>query len=143
MALRNCPECGKIFTFIRTNLCPECQQKDEDSFNVVRKFIAQNPGVNIAIVSEQTGISEDNILRYLKDGRLTSKHITQTMLKCELCGCAISSGRHCQACQDRITAGLKKVINEENARQIAEMNSKNSSQGPRMHTTETQRKRNS
>ena len=68
MKLRNCPQCGQVFTYIRTNLCPACQKLDEENYKVVRKYIAENPGVGIAEVSEKTGIAEEKILRYLKEG---------------------------------------------------------------------------
>ena len=45
MDLRNCPQCGKVFNFIRTNLCPECQEKDEQAFREIRKYITQHPGL--------------------------------------------------------------------------------------------------
>lgn len=141
MKLRNCPECGKVFTFIRTNLCPECQKKDEENFRIVRKFLLENPGALITEVSEKTGIGEEKILRYLKEGRFSVGTKIQVKLQCELCGAAINAGRYCLPCQEKLTAGLKKVIREQNEKVAAEAKKKQEpvpQKGrPRMHSAES------
>lgn len=138
MNLRNCPECGKVFTYIRTNLCPACQAKDEEDFRAVRKFIAENPGADILSVSESTGISETRIFRYLREGRIhTAGRQGGIKLECEVCGELISSGRYCKNCADKLSAGLKKSIMEENQKALEEMKQK----GPRMYTADHWEKR--
>lgn len=139
MKLRNCPECGQVFTYLRTNLCPACQKIDEENYKVVRKYIAENPGVGIAEVSEKTGIAEEKILRYLKEGRFSTEGMLQAKLQCELCGTAIKSGRYCAACQEKLTSGIKKVIREENDKAISELQKKKEEEykknSPRMHSS--------
>lgn len=138
MNLRNCPECGKVFTFIRTNLCPDCQKIDEEKYQTVRRYISEHPGVAIGEVSENTGIGEDKILRYLKQGRFSTEGMSHVNFECELCGAAINGGRYCAACQEKLTSGLKKVIHDENKKAIAELQKKREEEqknkGPRMHT---------
>lgn len=141
MNLRNCPECGKVFTYVRTNLCPECQKVDEENYKIVRKYIAEHPGVGITEVSENTGIAEEKILRYLKEGRFSTDKVLHTSLQCELCGAAINSGRFCASCQEKLTSGLKKVIQEENSKVLTEIKKKKEEElkksGPRMHIGES------
>ena len=136
MELRNCPECGKVFTYIRTNLCPACQQKDEEDFKTVRKFIAQHPGCDLVMVSEGTGVSEAKIIRYLREGRITANNTAGTNIKinCEVCGTLISSGRFCKDCSEKLVSGLKKSIQEENKKILEEMEKKKT--GVRMHTAD-------
>lgn len=133
MEMRNCPQCGKIFAYVRTNLCPACVQKDEDEFRKVRTFIAKNPGVDIVTVSEETGVDEEKIVRYLKEGRiLNSSPNTKINIECELCGVLIPQGRYCKACTEKLTSGLKKTIETENRKVKEEEALKRS--GPRMYT---------
>ncbi|MCR4441610.1 MAG: flagellar protein [Peptococcaceae bacterium] len=137
MEVRNCPECGRVFTFIRTNLCPECQKKDDEDFRVVRAFIARNPGAHVSTVSEQTGISEKKIFRFIKEGRIEAgADRVSGPLACEVCGIAIPAGRLCKTCSDKLSSGLKKSIMEENKKAREEMK-----KGPRMHTAELFEKR--
>lgn len=133
MEIRNCPECGKIFTYLRTNLCPACQQKDEDTFKTVRAFISRNPGVDIITVSQETGVSEEKIVRYLKEGRINRGVTTGTKLECEVCGVLIPDGRLCQACSDKLSSGLKRSIMEENKKVDEKQQDK---KGPRMYTAD-------
>ncbi|MDD2212769.1 MAG: MerR family transcriptional regulator [Clostridia bacterium] len=147
MELRNCSECGKIFNFLRTPLCPECQEKEEECFRVVRKYIAQHPGVSAIDVSKDTGIGEEKVLHFLKEGRLAAGAIKQIKLECELCGGFISGGRYCPSCQEKLTSGLKKVIQEENKKILEKRfnegsNEETKREGTRMHTAELWRKRN-
>ncbi len=138
MELRNCPECGKVFTYIRTNLCPACQQKDEEDFKLVRKFIAQNPGCDILAVSEGTGVSEAKIIRYMREGRITAgTNNVNLRINCEVCGALISGGRFCKECSEKLVAGLKKSIQEENKKTIEELKKT----GSRMHTADFWRNR--
>jgi len=133
MDIRNCPECGKIFTYIRTNLCPACQQKDEEAFRVVRTYLAQHPGVDILTVAETTGVSEENIIRYVREGRITmgiERGFVQ--INCEICGVLISHGRLCQTCSEKLSSGLKKSIQEENKKALDEQHR----EGPRMYTAD-------
>lgn len=140
MEIRNCPQCGKVFTFIRTNMCPECQQKDEECFKKVRSYIAMHPGANMLTVSEETEVSEDKIMRYMREGRITSKNLEMKVdFHCEVCGDIITSGRICSACMQKLSSGLKKSILEENKKvleEISDNNNKSLKQGPRMHTAD-------
>ncbi|MFY9174106.1 MAG: MerR family transcriptional regulator [Peptococcia bacterium] len=132
MEMRNCPECGKIFTYIRTNLCPACVRKDEEQFRIVRNFIARNPGVDIVTVSEETGVSEDKIIKYIKDGRIINNSPnTKISVECEVCGTLIPQGRYCKPCQERLTSGLKRTIERENLKLKEEEERK---RGLRMYT---------
>jgi len=132
MELRNCPECGKVFTYIRTNLCPACQKKDEDTFRIVRNFISRNPSADIVTVCEETGVSEEKIMRYIREGRINRGFNSEIKFECEVCGVLIASGRLCPACSDKLTAGLKRSILEENKKVEEEVEKK----GPRMYTAE-------
>jgi len=133
MEMRNCPRCGKIFAYVRTNLCPACAQKDEEEFKIVRNFIAKNPGVDIITVSQETGVEEEKIIRYLKEGRIyNASPNTKIKIECELCGALIPHGRYCNACIEKLTKGLRKTIEIENRKAMEEEElNKNR---PRMYT---------
>jgi flagellar operon protein (TIGR03826 family) len=122
MELRNCPECGKIFTFIKTNLCPECKQKLEDQFETVKQYLAENPKANIQQVSEGTDIPEKTIAGYLRDGRIIASSENKNLgLTCELCGEPITTGRFCYACSQKLTDGFRQSVSEINKKKAEEI----------------------
>lgn len=115
MEIRNCPQCGKVFAYIRRNLCPECMQKEEESFQVIRDYIRNHPGSTVLSVAENTGVKEDVILRFLREGRLESGTVllAESSLRCEMCGSSISSGKLCEKCANKLRKGFAGEIKQE------------------------------
>lgn len=121
MELRNCPECGGVFTYLRVNLCPACMNKDDEDFKKVRSFIIRNKHLGIPKIAEETGVSEEKILRYIRDGRIAIASVNEAViLKCEVCGKSITSGRLCEICSTKLSAGIKKQIADENKKILEE-----------------------
>jgi len=107
--VRNCKECGKIFQYDGiSKLCYECRKKDDENYKVVKEYLYENPKATIIQVSEATGVSEEKILRYLREGRLeiTGDH-PGFVLDCERCGKAIRTGRFCSECAGLIEREMK------------------------------------
>jgi flagellar operon protein (TIGR03826 family) len=122
MELRNCPECGKIFTFIKTNLCPECKQIQEDQFETVKQYLLEHPKAHIQQISEDTGVSEKTISGYLRDGRIIASSENKNLgLTCELCGEPITGGRFCFACGQKLTEGFRQSASQTGKKKSAEI----------------------
>lgn len=110
MNLRNCPKCGKLYVFIGRDYCPECVQQEEVLFEKVRKYIKSNPGCSLQEVSENTEVSVDKILLYLREGRLLGLGgQLGTELQCLSCGKPISGGRLCEQCANSLGKELSGV----------------------------------
>ncbi len=127
MEVKNCPECGRLFNFIRTNLCPVCVKEAEEEFQVVRKYLRDHPNVSILELSEATDIEEEKIIRWIEEGRLESKLFRDAPLKCEKCGTAIYSGRQCGPCGKGLVDELSRASQE-----LSE--AERQRRGVRMHT---------
>lgn len=114
MEIRNCPECGKLFTFVRTNLCPECKERMEDQFEIVKQYIQKHPRAHITEISEATEIPEKTIASYIKDGRIvvSDAALESIGLKCESCGAPIAAGRFCDACSKKLADGFSQSDNK-------------------------------
>lgn len=107
--LRNCPECGRLFAYQSRNLCSKCLEKEEHDYNVVRRYVRDHSGASIFEVAEATGIDEEKILQFLRDGRLQSKGFANVM-ECERCGRRISSGRLCDSCRAQLGNEMRGAI---------------------------------
>lgn len=117
MEVRNCKRCGKMH-YGREPICKECQQKEEDMFQEVRKYLKEFPGSTMAEVSNETGVSIKKIEKYLRDGRLEVTEGMAVELKCMKCGAVIRTGRYCTACAKEVNNEMKavyasKVLKEE------------------------------
>lgn len=116
--LRNCPQCGQIFSYIGRNLCHRCLDKEEEEFKVVRSYVRGHSGATISETAEATGIDEQKILRFLREGRLISRGLqASTTLECERCGQTIPEGRYCRNCREELDRDLQRTLARHTPRQ--------------------------
>ncbi|MCT4595410.1 MAG: MerR family transcriptional regulator [Anaeromicrobium sp.] len=110
--LKNCKKCGRIFQYTGiTKICERCRRTEDESFKTVREYIYDNPGANLAEVSEETGVEEDTILRYIRQGKLEIVSENSSLLiECERCGKGIKTGRFCDVCVEEMRKGLSPDI---------------------------------
>jgi len=108
-SFRKCKWCGGIFTFMGNKFCPNCIKKMDENFGIVRKFIYENPNAGVSDVAEETGVEEEMILHFLREGRLEMK-IADGSLKCEKCGVPIATGRLCHKCSQGLVNNLESTI---------------------------------
>jgi len=119
MHLKNCTRCGNLYSSSHQTLCPECLEKDEEDFKKVRNFVKDNPKVAIEVVVEATGVPEEQIREYVRNGRLDVAYFAGPVLHCARCGKPISSGDYCVLCQKELsetfTSGTSKPSPTEEA----------------------------
>jgi len=134
--IRNCKECGKLFQYDGiSKLCFRCRRQDDEDFRKVKEFLYENPKETVTVVSEETEVSEDKILRYLREGKLEIVGENPgILLDCESCGKSIRSGRYCDQCAHDIERGLKSGFERK------EKPKKDSSKD-RMYTTDMKKNR--
>lgn len=109
MKVRNCKECGKLFQYDGiSKLCYRCRKKDDEDFRKVKEYLYENPKETITVVSEETQVPEDKILRYLREGKLEIVGENPgILLDCESCGKSIRTGRYCEQCARALEKGFK------------------------------------
>lgn len=107
--IRNCPRCGKIFTYVGRPICSRCIEIEEDEFKKVKEYVYDNPGATISETSQETGVSVDKIMRFLREERLEIKsEDSNLVLECERCGVPIKSGRFCERCKRDMNADFRR-----------------------------------
>jgi len=98
MQAMNCPRCGRVFTKIRSPVCPACEKEEEESFDAIKQYINDNPGCTLAELAEATGSSARRITQYIREGRLEISKGMSGEIKCDKCGKPITRGRYCDSC---------------------------------------------
>lgn len=109
MSLKNCSQCGVLFPFAGRNICNKCLEKLEEEYKVVRKYVRDHQGASVFEVSRDTGIEEEIVLLFIRDGRLKSQGF-KNILECEGCGQSISSGRFCEDCLAKRDKEIRGVL---------------------------------
>ncbi len=107
--LRNCSICGRLYAYQGRDICSKCLEKEDDEYAIVRRYVRDYPGASVLEVSEATGVEEEKILQFLRDGRLISRGMSYAA-ECERCGKSISGGRYCGNCLKELGAEFNSVI---------------------------------
>lgn len=110
MDVRNCVECGKIYSYDGFNTCQQCRRNEEKEFQKVKDYIWENSGAGILEVSEETEIPTKKIIEFLRRGRLEIKDQSNIILPCEKCGESIQTGRFCKKCTVEMERDFKRSI---------------------------------
>lgn len=107
--LRNCPRCGKLFSYFGRPICNRCIDEEEEEFKIVKEYIYNNPGATVFEVADATEVSVDKILRFLKEERLeiTSDNVN-LILECESCGRPIKTGKYCEQCKVKLSSEMRR-----------------------------------
>jgi NMD protein affecting ribosome stability and mRNA decay len=104
--LKNCERCGRVFDQEgNEDLCPECYLEDKKELKKVRDYLNKSPLASVMEVCEKTGVSQSQILRFLKEGNLKIRKPLEGF-KCRLCGKPIKIGVLCEECKEKIEKGF-------------------------------------
>ncbi len=126
MEMRNCPRCGRVFSYMSSPICDACTREEEKIFELVKQYIYDNPNATATQISEATEVSVKKILKYLKDGRLLAVAGMAKLLACETCGTAISTGRYCHSCIVKFNQSTSELVKESQDRLRDRSRAKNS-----------------
>ena len=76
MDIRNCRKCGRIFNYVMgPTICPDCQKKQEEKFQEVKKYISENHSAYIPQIAIYETEQTANQGKYRKRYSPMSKHI--------------------------------------------------------------------
>lgn len=134
MNVRNCKKCGKIFNYISGPItCQKCREELEEKFQEVRKYVRDNPGVDITDVSEECDVDPKQIRRWIQEERLELSENSPIKIPCEGCGALIRSGRFCAKCKAQVTKDFKGIVTQNKPQESAGRESAGRRSGDRMH----------
>lgn len=110
MDMRNCPRCGGLFLYRGLRLCESCRQVEEEEYEKVKLYLQENRGVTVDKVAEATKVSRQQILAFIRAGRLSGEieNLIEAALFCERCDKPIVEGRLCKVCQNELTHNFLK-----------------------------------
>ncbi|SCY86939.1 TIGR03826 family flagellar region protein [Alkaliphilus peptidifermentans] len=135
MDLRNCSKCGRVFAFKGSDICSRCATDDEGDFKKVKDYLYDHPGASVKEVSEETEVTEKQILRYLRENRIEIREESNFFLDCERCGKPIRSGRFCEICTVELKKEFQSVMKPRSVEKKVESGLKT-----KMHIAEMRKK---
>ncbi|WP_062199958.1 TIGR03826 family flagellar region protein [Massilibacterium senegalense] len=107
--LDNCPRCGQLFLKGFREICPDCYKKEQENFDKVYRFVRkqENRRASMQDIIDGTGVSEDDISRFIREGRLRVSNMPNLGYKCESCEKTIKSGTICNDCKKQLAKELQ------------------------------------
>ena len=128
MEIKNCRECTRLFNYIGgARLCPACKEKLEEKFMEVKRYVEDNKGASVQAVSEEMGVSVNQINQWVREERLIFAEGSVAMIYCDACGTAIRTGRFCDACKKNMANGFSSMY-QKPAQKEPELKSRRSSE---------------
>ncbi len=111
MNVATCKGCGRLFNVISNRkICPNCVIALEDKFQVVKKYLDENPSATMEIISSECDVSVKQIKEWIRDERLAFREGSGCGITCEQCGAMILTGRYCEQCRTKIHNNLSSAI---------------------------------
>lgn len=116
--LKNCAQCGKIFSPQRgEKLCRDCRIKEEEKEREVLQYVRDNPGVTIKEVVEALQVPEKFIKQMASQGLFASLKLDGSFFyPCVRCGKPINRGTYCSDCVKTLRTETKKAAEQLNIR---------------------------
>jgi predicted amidophosphoribosyltransferase len=102
--LRNCRRCGKLFSYVGVPICPDCREKEERQYEVLKEYLREHPMATVPEASRDTGVPAELITGFLRRGLLAQVNpALKGELVCRICGKPIPSGiAICAECHEKL-----------------------------------------
>ncbi|QGQ97488.1 hypothetical protein EHS13_22665 [Paenibacillus psychroresistens] len=111
--VQNCPNCGNIFRKTTWPVCQDCKNEMENELSKCTEFIRRNRQTTMSQLVEQTGVSEINITKYIRDGKINISDVPNLSYPCDLCESSIRKGNLCVKCRMKINTDIDKMKRNE------------------------------
>lgn len=123
--LANCSRCGKVYVKTIRDVCHDCYKYEEEAFQKVYTFLREqrNREATMVEIVDQTGVEEELISKFVREGRLRPSEFPKLTYPCERCHSPIQSGRYCKSCMDELKKDLE--IHEEQEKKAEERKREN------------------
>jgi flagellar operon protein (TIGR03826 family) len=111
--VKNCPSCGNIFRKTTWAVCQDCKNEIENELTKCTEFIRRNRHTTLAQLSNETGVSEANITKYIRDSKIFIGDVPNLYYACDLCAGNIRKGNLCINCRTKINTDIDKMKHQE------------------------------
>ena len=98
----NCTRCGKVCMRNVSELCPACQKELDKQYELCLEHLRENRGLSLQELSDATEVPVKQIIRFIKEGRISIIQASNLTYPCEVCGAPITEQSICTPCRQRL-----------------------------------------
>lgn len=111
MELKTCPECRRLFNYLTGDVvCPECKNRLEEEFCVVKEYITEHTGARMAQVAKDCEIALSQIKQWIREEKIHLSDEQEAYSSCERCGRPIPIGQFCNICQSQLLHEVENAL---------------------------------
>jgi uncharacterized C2H2 Zn-finger protein len=111
--VEHCPRCGKVYQKNLRNMCQECTKSYDNLLNACHAYLRDHRKATTEELSEATGVTDQQLMAYIKDSRLPLYSYPNLTYPCSSCGCRIRQHNLCLNCRSRITDDINRMKEQE------------------------------
>lgn len=115
MNLGNCPRCGRLYALGFRELCSDCFKEIEGEYKACADYLRETRGATMQEVSDVTGVTVRQIIKFIREGRVSIANAPNMSYPCEVCGIPIRESNMCDSCRARLTKELKSAAQDDPA----------------------------
>ncbi|UUZ79518.1 hypothetical protein LJK88_30860 [Paenibacillus sp. P26] len=109
----HCPKCGKVYQKNLRNLCQSCIDSYEDDYNRCNAYLRDHRKSTNAELSQATGVSERQIIGFIKENKLPIGSYPHLHYPCSSCRAPIRQHHLCSSCSIRISKEIRHLQEQE------------------------------
>ncbi len=110
MEVKNCVRCGKVFSFVSSSVCRDCEKAEDEQFLLVRDYIHEHRDCTLDEVVAETEVPMKRIAKFIREGRLELAQGMSGDFTCKTCGKEITKGMYCDACHHKLRGDLQNLM---------------------------------
>jgi flagellar operon protein (TIGR03826 family) len=109
----NCPKCGKVYVKnIINDICPSCVKAIDLQCETCIKYLRENRGTSLQDLSDATEVPVTTIIKFMRDGRITTVANRNLFYPCEVCGTDIRERNMCDSCRQKLKKDVRNTIED-------------------------------
>ncbi|ALS24486.1 MULTISPECIES: hypothetical protein [Paenibacillus] len=116
----NCSRCGKVYVKNNYGMCPNCIKSLEAEYEKCLQFLRENRTCTIQELSDATGVDIKQIVKFIREGRISIKNNPNMTYDCDICGAPIRSNNICDNCRTRLVKDFDHLHEDEERKKIRE-----------------------
>lgn len=118
MNILNCSRCGRIY--VKNNIhevCPACVKEIDKMYETAAQYLRENRGATIQELSDSTEIPFRQIVKFIREGRISIINMPNMSYPCESCGAPLREGHLCADCRKKLVRDYQHAAEDEKKRE--------------------------
>lgn len=109
----NCSRCGKVYLKNNYGMCTNCIKDIETEYEKCLKFLRENRTCTVQELSDETGVDMKQIVKFIREGRISIKNNPNMTYGCDVCGSQIREHTICEPCRARLSKEAQNLQEDE------------------------------